>query len=178
MEITQGPVLLRDYRESDIEDDLRWMTTETAWIQADTPWEKFEPADPEELKSDLKSMAGRYAPGQMRSRMEIEAEGRHIGFVCVYPLTAGEISAVRAVGIEICEPAYWRRGFGACALAGWMEYLRGLGEGELYLETWSGNAAMMKCAEKMGFTVCRRDCGLREVNGRTYDALLYRAKLI
>lgn len=189
MEIKHGSVVLRDYRETDIEDDVRWMTTETGWMQADTPWEEFEPVDPEKLRADLRSMVGRYAPGQMRSRMEIVAGQTHIGFVCTYPLAAdfskdgcveaaGEKPTVRAVGIELCEPSFRRRGLGALALEAWMEYLRDRGEAELYLETWSGNEAMKGCAEKLGFTLCHCTPGIREVKGEGFDALVYRAKLI
>lgn len=188
MKIQRGSVILRDYLESDIEDDVRWMSTETAWIQADTPWEEFEPVDLEKLRADLQSMVGRYSPNAMRSRMEIEADGIHIGFVSTYPLTAdwstmdfgstfADAPLIRALGIEICEPDFWHRGLGTQALAAWVEYLRGFGWDELYLETWSGNTAMMKSAQKLGFTVCHCVPGLREVNGRRYDALVYRMKM-
>lgn len=38
MEIIGKKVILRDYRESDIEDHVRWNTTETEWKKWDTPW--------------------------------------------------------------------------------------------------------------------------------------------
>lgn len=181
MEINCGPVILRDYREADIEDDVRWMTTETAWIQADTPWEKLDPIDPEALRADLLTMVDRYSPDDRRSRMEIEAEGIHIGFVCAYPFSADSdvwgASSAYAVGIEICEPSFWHRGLGTQALGAWMEYLRSFGWEVVYLETWSGNTAMMNCARKLGFTVCHCVPGLREVNGKRYDALVYRTKM-
>ena len=50
MEIKYQDVILRDFRESDIEDEIRWMNIDTAWMKADTPWEEFEPSDPEELR--------------------------------------------------------------------------------------------------------------------------------
>ena len=50
MEIKYQNILLRDARESDIADDIRWNTTETAWALWDAPWEmeeelrRFDPA--------------------------------------------------------------------------------------------------------------------------------------
>ena len=32
MQITQGEVILRDTRASDIEDEIRWMNTDTDWF--------------------------------------------------------------------------------------------------------------------------------------------------
>ena len=52
MQITQGEVTLRDTRASDTEDEIRWFTTDNDWFYADTPWETFEPADPEELRPE------------------------------------------------------------------------------------------------------------------------------
>ena len=37
MEIAYKNIILRDYRESDIADDIRWMNVDVAWIRADTP---------------------------------------------------------------------------------------------------------------------------------------------
>lgn len=177
-------IILRDYCVKDIDDEIRWMNTETAWMQADTPWEKFAPIDPEALRADLVKMACKYPPGQMRSRMEIEVDGTHIGFVCTYSMPADfslvgqnkiptDAPMVRAVGIEICEPSFLHHGLGTRALGEWIKYIRDFEHCKLYLETWSGNHSMMHCAEKLGFTVCYRIPELREVNGVKYDALVY-----
>ena len=42
MEIYYQDIILRDYRESDIEDDIRWNTVETEWALWDAPWETEE----------------------------------------------------------------------------------------------------------------------------------------
>ncbi len=42
MEIKYQNVVLRDMRESDIEDEIRWNTVETQWAQWDAPWEMEE----------------------------------------------------------------------------------------------------------------------------------------
>ena len=39
MRIEYMDIVLRDYKREDIEDDIRWMTVETAWSDWDAPWE-------------------------------------------------------------------------------------------------------------------------------------------
>ena len=54
MEIAYKDIVLRDYRESDIADDIRWMNVDIEWIRADTPWAPIEKVDAEELRADMK----------------------------------------------------------------------------------------------------------------------------
>ena len=42
MKIEFENIVLRDMAESDIEDYVRWFTTETAWSKTDAPWEPLE----------------------------------------------------------------------------------------------------------------------------------------
>ena len=42
MEFRDRNVVLRDMREADIEDEIRWNTLETQWAQWDAPWESLE----------------------------------------------------------------------------------------------------------------------------------------
>ena len=42
MRIKFENIILRDMIESDIEDYVRWFTTETQWSKADAPWEPVE----------------------------------------------------------------------------------------------------------------------------------------
>ena len=44
-------LILRDMRESDIEDYVRWFTTETEWGSWDAPWEPLGMDEEEERKS-------------------------------------------------------------------------------------------------------------------------------
>jgi len=46
-------------------------------------------------------------------------------------------------------------------------------EDTLYTQTWSGNTAMLRLAEKLGFAEVRRIEGIREVRGEKYDALTF-----
>ena len=124
-------VILRDQAEEDIADEIRWMTEETGWIKADTPWEPVAQIDPDELKDRMMMNIAGTNEKTVRNRMEIVAEGVHIGFVCAYPFTAASQqdsennrAEQKAVGIEICEPAFRNRGYGTGALQAWSCYQR------------------------------------------------------
>lgn len=193
MELTYDGVVLRDYQLSDIEDEIRWTNEETAWMQADEPWNPVEPVDPEELRADMTEIVENMPEDAIRWRMEIEVDGKHIGLVSSYYLkedftqpnwedidqrkNAAENHATRTLGIEICETAYWGRGIGAKALTAFMNYYYGLGENRFLLETWSGNTRMVGCARKLGFTEVKREIGVHEVDGQKYDALVLEKKM-
>lgn len=182
MEIKYKNIVLRDYCESDIEDEIRWMNVETAWMKADNPWEPIQPVCADELREDMLNLMHDLPADAVRSRLEIDTSGNHIGFVCSYPLDENyepiafvEISPekkiFRAIGIEICEPRYWCQGLGTQALKACVQYYLDNGSTNLCLETWSGNIRMLKCAEKAGFVICKRDIDVRLVNGTKYDAI-------
>ena len=188
MEIKYQNILLRDARESDIADDIRWNTTETAWALWDAPWEmeeelrRFDPAA--YRQKELEALEK--PPEGCRWRLELDTtEGVHIGSVSRYCLD-GDFSwteaapgadprALRwAVGLDICESAYWSGGWGTQALTAFVRYLLSQGYEDLYTQTWSGNVRMVGLAEKLGFRECRRKAGLRLVRGKIYDGLTFR----
>jgi len=188
MKISLDEVVLRDYQLSDVEDEVRWTNADTAWFYADTPWMTMEPADPDELRTDMIDMISNLSEDAIRWRFEIEVDGRHIGMVSSYYLdgnfeqtpwksidqskNAEENNSIRALGIEICEMDCWGKGIGTKALEAFMRYYQGLGEYRFLLETWSGNARMLGCARKLGFKEVRRQKGTYVVGGREYDALV------
>ncbi len=180
MRIEYRDIVLRDCEQGDIEDELRWMNVQTQWMDEDTPWERAEPVDPAFLREEMLDMIRDAAANDRRSRLEILAGDRHIGFVCAYPFATADLAARTgaavtglALGIELCEPEYWGRGYGSQALAAWTRYCLDQGATHLFLETWSGNRRMMRCAEKLGYSLCLREIGARTVNGRSWDALTY-----
>ena len=161
MEIKYQNILLRDARESDIADDIRWNTTETAWALWDAPWEmeeelrRFDPAA--YRQKELEALEK--PPEGCRWRLELDTtEGVHIGSVSRYCLD-GDFSwteaapgadprALRwAVGLDICESAYWSGGWGTQALTAFVRYLLSQGYEDLYTQTWSGNVRMAGLAE-------------------------------
>ena len=188
MEIRSDNIILRDFRPGDIEDEVRWNTTHTEWMKADMPWEEPEPVDEDELRAQMTEIMEGTEDGDIRMRLEIEADGRHVGFVSSYLLNedyspadwesvdfsknAPDNHAVRALGIELCESDVWGQGIGAKALQVFMEYYRGLGEDRFVMETWSGNVRMLRVAEKLGFREVDRGESVYVVDGRAYDAIV------
>lgn len=183
MEIAYKDIILRDYRESDISDDIRWMNVEVDWIRADTPWAPIEKVEPEQFRREMQAYLAAVPEDALRWRLEIEHQGRHIGFVSSYlldeqyewvsPAEAGDpLSFRRGLSIAICASDMWGRGLGTRALKAFMDYYREAGIEEFYAETWSGNRRMLRCAEKLGFRVCRREPGVHTVGGKKYDALV------
>lgn len=75
------------------------------------------------------------------------------------------------MGIEICEQLYWGKGLGTAALGAAIQYYQKNGFNDFCLETWSGNLRMLKCAEKLGFVVCKRKIAHFQVDGKNYDAV-------
>ena len=183
MEIRFGNIILRDMIATDIDDYVRWFTTETEWTAWDAPWEPID-SDVATQRADwmkyYESVKG-LSDDTVRWKLEIEYNGKHIGWVCSYLIdenykwvSASDIKnrpAYFAIGIDICEMAVWGKGIGTNALQAFIQYLLDSGQDELYLQTWSGNNRMLKCAAKLGFEVCNRIVGEREVNGQKYDGL-------
>ena len=188
MKISNEDVTLRDYQISDIDDEIRWTNVETSWFYADTPWMSMEPVDPNELRRDMIEIMSTLAEDSIRWRFEIEVNGRHVGLVSSYYLNetfehtpwesidqsknAVDNHSIRALGIEICETGYWGKGVGTKALTAFMDYYRQLGESRFLIETWSGNARMLGCAKKLGFTEVKREKAVYTVDGQEFDAIV------
>lgn len=187
MQIPYLNILLRDMVEKDIDDDIRWHTTETGWGLWDAPWEMeevFASFDPEKHRQEQLEWIAKPKPDH-RLSLELDANGVHIGSVSSYCLDddlnwkalnpEDDCKAQRwAVGIDICDSAYWSGGWGTRALTGYIHYHLKEGCTNLYTQTWSGNVRMIALAQKLGFRECRRKPGLRQVRGQTYDGLTFR----
>ncbi len=184
MEITCQDIVLRDYRESDIADDIRWMNVDVAWIRADTPWAPIEKVDPEAFREEMLEYLASQPENGLRWRLEIEHNGRHIGFVSSYLLdehfdwvppheTGDPLAFRRALSVAVCVSDLWDQGIGTRALKTFMNYYREqAGIEEFYLETWSGNHRMLRCAQKLGFRTCKKEPAIHTVAGKKYDALV------
>ena len=187
MQIKVENIILRDMIESDIENYVRWFTTETEWSNTDAPWEPIESDEETERTSwrEYYESVKDLPDDVRRPKFEIEWNGRHIGWVSSYPIDEnyewiGEVkdgqTVYRAIGIDICDPDVWGKGIGTNALRAFMNYYFENGVDELYTQTWSGNVRMLRCAEKLGFVECNRNVGTREVDGKKYDGLTFRLK--
>ncbi len=185
MQINCKNIILRDMIESDIEDYVRWFTTQTEWFDTDAPWETIKSDEETERNSwrEYYEYVKDIPDDVCRPKFEIEWNGRHIGWVSSYLVDEnyewvgqpqdGQ-TVYRAIGIDICESDVWGNGVGTNALRAFMKYLFNSGEDVLYTQTWSGNRPMLRCAEKLGFAECNRNVGIREVNGKKYDGITFR----
>lgn len=187
MKIKFENIILRDMIESDIEDYVRWFTVEREWENWDAPWEKENTDEESEHRSwtEYYESVKQLPDDELRWKFEIVWNGRHIGWVSSYMMNESYewVSAdsfqpgqtvYRAIGIDVCEPDVWGHGVGTNALRAFMNYYFENGAAELYTQTWSGNARMIRCASKLGFVECNRYVGKREVEEKTYDALTFR----
>lgn len=182
MEIRYQDIILRDMIESDIEDYVRWFTTETEWGNWDAPWEgHFESDEESERKGWMEyyDSVKELPEDVMRWKFEIESDGMHVGWVSLYTDLEWmeNVEKIPAIGIDIPEENYRKNGVGTKALNGFIEYLRGQGNKFIYTQTWSGNYPMIHVAEKLGFKEIARKKDYREVDGKKYDALTFRLNM-
>lgn len=184
MQILDQTIVLRDMQKEDIEDYVYWFTKKKEWQAFDAPWENTETCEADERKSwtEYYDSLQNLKETTLRQRLEIEYQGKHIGWVCSYLLddsyewiSPEEHPKIerRAIGIDICENEFWSKGIGPAALKIFMNYHLNMGYQELYTQTWSGNVAMIKAALKLGFQICSTKKNVREVDGKRYDALTF-----
>lgn len=187
MEKRYKNIILRDYRQSDIEDYVRWFTSDTEWTFWDAPWEEIESDETSERESwtEYFEMVKDLPDSVTRWKFEIECEGKHLGWVSSYLIDENHewISSdgvkegqtvYRAVGIDICEKEDWCKGIGTNALYAFLQYYFERGDKQLYAQTWSGNFRMIGLAKKLGFEEVKRELGNRRVRGEVYDGLTFR----
>jgi len=110
-----------------------------------------------------------------RTRLVIARRGDNhlIGLVTCYWIS--QETNWLAAGIVIYDPALWGQGLGYEALGMWTDYLFAQRPEivRLDLQTWSGNAGMMRLATKLGYQLEARFRKARIVNGEYYDSLGY-----
>ena len=175
-------LILRDMKQEDIEDYVRWFTKDTDWSDNwDAPWEKIDTNEEEERKGwteyflNLKNLD----KNRFHYKFEIEVDGVHIGWISSY-YDLGYIdnpANILAVGVDIPEITYRNKGYGTLALKKYMEYLKGFNHKSIFIQTWSGNVAMIKVIEKIGFKEYHRKKDFRIVSNQKYDAITYLLKL-
>jgi len=175
-------IVLRYIEESDIEDYIRWVTVETEWRDWDSPWEWTRYRDLNAYNDGFikqQRFAVERPPKFIYRDLEIDTiTGRHIGWVKSYYIDGDREKT--AVGIVIPYISDRGKGYGESALTLYMAYLFNAKNAltdtyteTLYAETWSGNAAMIRLAEKIGFAEVERKIERHEVRGQRYDALTF-----
>ncbi len=186
MEIKYKDIILRDYQETDIADDIRWMTVETAWQDWDAPWEKDEEFDADKFRTKmLKRLETKPEDSDFRWAFEIDTkDGVHIGGVNSYLIDAEynwipgrKGKGLYTLGIDICESSYWYRGYGTQAFSAFILYMNSQGITDLFTQTWSGNLPMLALAKRLGFDEVNRVKNYRVVRGRRYAALTFKLNM-
>ncbi|ATH95013.1 GNAT family N-acetyltransferase [Bacillus glycinifermentans] len=143
-------------------------TKKPEWKKWDAPYFPLQP-EPYQYFAEsfvplLKEKPPRYAA--------IEIDGRFKGTISYY----WECRPTRWLecGIVIYDPQFWNGGYGTEAVKLWVGYLFENTEvARIGMTTWSGNARMMKCAEKAGFTLEGRLRKVRYYDGVYYDSIRY-----
>ncbi len=186
MRIRHKDIILRDYQETDITDDIRWMTVETAWQDWDAPWEKDEEFDADQFRTKmLKCLETKPKDSDFRWAFEIDTkDGVHIGGVNSYLIDAKynwipgrKGKGLYTLGIDICESSYWYRGYGTQAFSAFILYMNSQGITDLFTQTWSGNLPMLALAKRLGFAEVNRVKNYRVVRGRRYAALTFKLNM-
>ena len=190
MEIKYRDIVLRDMKESDIDDWIRWNTEETEWMDWDGPdLDSGDPFNADAFRAESMEALQNPWEGDFRNFFELDtADGLHIGMVSSYAtgedfshLSWGEANEVGkfyfTLGIVICERVNWNCGFGTQAMTAFCRHFLDHGKTNLRLQTWSGNIRMVRCAEKIGFVECNRFVGNRHIRGGIYDGLTFQLDL-
>lgn len=181
-------IILRDLKEPDIDDWIRWETVDTEWMDWDGPDLEAPPFLEEEFRAECAQLLSHPIRG-FRNFFELDtAQGEHIGMVTggltgedYEYLTREEIAAGKkayhTIGIVICESGQWCQGYGTQALTAFCRHFINHGRKEIRLQTWSGNLRMVCCAEKIGFVEINRFVGNRHIRGEVYDGLTFQLDL-
>ncbi|HOC06576.1 MAG: GNAT family N-acetyltransferase [Bacillota bacterium] len=165
-------IILRDRIPADIPDHRRWLSTETAWLEWDAPWESNNPNFISRYLEHMERQLQEPLPAIRRTLEICHRDGTHIGLVNAYYID-GDRERL-AVGIGLRESSYWGKGLGTMAFRLWLAYLfAATGNKGIYCQTWSGNIRMMKLAGKCCFSLWERKKDFRQVKGQPFDALTY-----
>jgi RimJ/RimL family protein N-acetyltransferase len=170
-------VVLRDKKLDDIDDYVRWFCSEVEWQRWDAPWEhQGSPPSPETKRARLLEYFPHDLP-EIRTFFEIDGpDGAHLGWTNRYRIKGPP--DIFAIGICLPDVERGGRGVGTVAFALHAAYrFRRDGLSALYTETWSGNLRMIGLARRLGFEECRREPGVREIDGTQYDGLRFSVTL-
>ncbi len=176
MVIKGKQIILRDWDLQDLPDYARWLQPGHEWKQLDGPY--YAGPSPEEIPEIVEDQrnAIEFADWPSPRHQLIIAnptDNRMVGQVSWYWIS--EETNWPALGIVIYDPQHWRKGIGYEALGLWSDYLLEVQPlfVRLDVRTWSGNAGMMRLAQKLGYREEARFRKARIVNGDYYDGMGY-----
>jgi len=170
----EGPrLVLRDVRSDDLDALAYWLQPEQRWQELDGPmYDQPSPGEVARILDDRRALlasAGRPRPRTNLSIAAIDSE------IMLGQVTWSGIVSATGLNIVIYNPDLWGYGLGYEAFGLWCDYLfeEALALNHLHLETWSGNAGMVRLAKKLGFVEQSRDRRSTVVGGRRFDSLGY-----
>lgn len=176
-----APVLLRPWREEDLTAYRAWLAPDQEWHRWDGPY--YPAPTPQEadaavdrLRTAVAERGGRVGgeDGLPPSQLVVASsvDGAFCGTVS-WSWESRETEWAR-MGIVLHDPALRGRGAGRSALAQWTTLLFAATRWRrLDFATWSGNTAMCRVGESLGF---RREATFRRarvVEGEVYDSVVY-----
>lgn len=152
-------VKIRGLINSDIDDVLRWNTTEVAWQDRSMPWHVGFPVDEQEFGKYLLELAD--IEPMIDFQPEVECDGVHIGRCRAHFIDEnGKFSALEdatckklyvAFEVFICEPDYANEDVCTKAIACYAEYLMGKARDTVFVQAWASDELTVRSAGKVGF---------------------------
>lgn len=166
-------LVLRDVAPNDLDVLAYWLRPEQRWQELDGPmYDQPTPTEIARILGERRALAeGAYRP-RPRTNLSIAAIDTD---AMLGEVTWSGAADGTGLNIVIYNPDLWGYGLGYEALGLWCAYLfrERPDLPQLDLGTWSGNAGMIRLAQKLGFTEQRRDHRAAIVSGRHFDRLRY-----
>lgn len=166
-------VQLRDFREADLDPLRHWLQPDAEWHQWDAPY--FPKADAAEIDRSIElRRAGLDQLPNPRTEQVIadEVTGALLGRVSWH--WEHEPSAWARCGVTVYDPAVRGQGIGSQALTLLADYVfNSTAAHRLDFLTWSGNLAMCRVGEKLGWVREATFREAREVRGVRYHSVAY-----
>ena len=176
MVINGKQIILRDWELEDLPAYAQWLQPGHEWKQLDGPY--YAGPSREEIPEIIEDQRNAiefadWAVPRHQLIIANQTDNRMIGQVSWYWIS--EETHWPALGIVIYDPQHWRKGIGYEALGLWSDYLFQAQPlfVRLDLRTWSGNAGMMRLAQKLGYREEARFRNARIVDGQYYDGMGY-----
>lgn len=168
-------IILRDMKESDIQDYVNWYTEEKEWMYWDLPGQNYESNKEKELEKWAKyyENMSQLEIDALREKYEIEVDGNHIGWVSCYENFYKKRYDEIFIKVVIPEIKYRNKGYGTKALQLYMAYLIEKGYQQFHIETWSGNIPMKEVIKKMHFMLNSVNWNSVNINGELYNKEKY-----
>lgn len=166
-------IVLRDATLDDLGPLAHWLQPGHRWHELDGPmYDQPPPGEVARILDDRRALLASAERPRPRTNLSIAAIDSEI---MLGQVTWSGIVSATGLNIVIYNPDLWGYGLGYEAFGLWCDYLfeEAPALNHLHLETWSGNAGMVRLAKKLGFVEQSRDRRSTVVGGRRFDSLRY-----